>query len=360
MPQRLPSPQQMLSYDFSFPQNLPNVSPLVPMTTDQHLEQLAKLLQNPLVVASLNNEDFRKKLQAMTSATSPVSIPAPTTGKRKYGEETIFSPQYPTAPQRAPTPPPNSPPPPHSPPPPSPEHGQGRCSAFAVVKPHSAPASPVIPVAQPAVVEEPSRSPSPTNPNYASFASFIAPNGGAYAAFPEASAPNSYSSALHQLVLLQHWVPILEKLSPANKASIWDTCIMMPSFKNYNKNSFRKTINAWATNILPNMASITVLFGAVGYLKHHGVLKNEFCFPNSTNPVFRTFITNAIPTYGPKKASATSPAPKAAITSSTSPLPTLASPPASPPLSCDKECDKVSEPCWKRPRIMELASIINA
>jgi hypothetical protein len=94
----------------------------------------------------------------------------------------------------------------------------------------------------------------------------------------------------------------LEKLSPANKTAIWDTCCLIPGFKNFNRTSFKKTLNLWATNILPNMVSITVLFGAVGFLKHHDVLKNEFLFPNTTTPVFRAFISSDIP--GAKMAAA--------------------------------------------------------
>eukprot|EP01098_Paradermamoeba_levis_P009744 TRINITY_DN4076_c0_g1_i1.p1 TRINITY_DN4076_c0_g1~~TRINITY_DN4076_c0_g1_i1.p1 ORF type:complete len:558 (-),score=96.34 TRINITY_DN4076_c0_g1_i1:140-1741(-) len=111
---------------------------------------------------------------------------------------------------------------------------------------------------------------------------------------PQSPFGSNYLAALHQLVALQHWIPILEKLSPVNKSLLWETCKLVPLFKNYNIKSFRKTINLWATNILENMASITILFGAVGFLKHHGFLKNEFRFPQTNTPVFRTFI-NTMP-----------------------------------------------------------------
>lgn len=329
------------------PMSLPT-SPLQ-MTAEQHLEQLSKLLQNPMVLASLSNETFLKNLQTINALTAPVPMPTSIPvcgGKRKLVEETVpISPEFPRAITTSYTPRAREASPPPMSPPLSPLHNP--TSAFDAVLPPSNTTTSLKSSSSP-VSSSPPPSPAPktTSVEYNDFANFISPNGGAYAAFPPDPSRNSYSSALHQLVLLQHWIPILEKLSPANKAAIWETCMLMPTFKNYNKNSFRKTITAWATNILPNMASITILFGAIGYLKHHGTLKNEFCFPNTNNPVFRTFITNPIPgcNVPAKKA-----APVKAPVSTTS---TLAP-------TCQKESEKL-EPCWKRPRIMELASIINA
>eukprot|EP01103_Thecamoeba_quadrilineata_P020510 TRINITY_DN8848_c0_g1_i1.p1 TRINITY_DN8848_c0_g1~~TRINITY_DN8848_c0_g1_i1.p1 ORF type:complete len:476 (-),score=94.24 TRINITY_DN8848_c0_g1_i1:34-1461(-) len=142
-----------------------------------------------------------------------------------------------------------------------------------------------------------------------------------------------YSSALHQLVLLQHWVPILEKMSPANKSMIWETCNLVPGFKPLNKNSFKKTVNMWATNILPNMQSITILFGAIGFLKHHDILKNEFYYPNTSVPVFRTFISHSLPK--PKKSTDGRSSNKV-------------------PINVETESPN------KKPRKMDVASILNA
>eukprot|EP00013_Stygamoeba_regulata_P024558 CAMPEP_0177650148 /NCGR_PEP_ID=MMETSP0447-20121125/11774_1 /TAXON_ID=0 /ORGANISM="Stygamoeba regulata, Strain BSH-02190019" /LENGTH=433 /DNA_ID=CAMNT_0019152971 /DNA_START=85 /DNA_END=1386 /DNA_ORIENTATION=- len=97
-----------------------------------------------------------------------------------------------------------------------------------------------------------------------------------------------FTSPLHQLVMLQSWASTLDKLSPANKQMLWNTCRMVPSFQNYNLKSFRRTVGNWANSILPNIHCVTILFGAVGFLKHHGILKNEFYYPNTTISVFRT------------------------------------------------------------------------
>jgi len=96
-------------------------------------------------------------------------------------------------------------------------------------------------------------------------------------------------SAVYQINLLQHWIPVLERLSPVNKTQIWETCILMPEFRNYNITSYKKTINEWAKDIASNSNSIIIMFGAIGYLKQHGILKNDFYFLDSNSVVFRTF-----------------------------------------------------------------------
>jgi hypothetical protein len=47
----------------------------------------------------------------------------------------------------------------------------------------------------------------------------------------------------------------------------------MPTFANYDEQSFRKTLSRWANDPLGNMISITILFAAIGYLKEHDILK---------------------------------------------------------------------------------------
>lgn len=107
----------------------------------------------------------------------------------------------------------------------------------------------------------------------------------------------SQSAVLQQLVLLQHWIPILDRMAPVHKNMLWETCKMYPGFRltNPKLTSYRKVISAWGANIAAYVANVTALFAAIGYLKHHDILKNDFCFPDSALPVFRTFVTCGLP-----------------------------------------------------------------
>jgi len=89
-----------------------------------------------------------------------------------------------------------------------------------------------------------------------------------------------------QLSMILFWSPTLESLSPQVKEMIWNICLCVPSFQNFQKNSVRDTVFSWMTNPEANRVSILVLFSAVGYLIHHGVLPNVFYYPNTKNPVF--------------------------------------------------------------------------
>lgn len=102
-------------------------------------------------------------------------------------------------------------------------------------------------------------------------------------------------SPLQQLVLLQHWLPILDRMAPVHKNLLWETCNMFPGFRvtNPKLTSYRKMVSAWGANIAMYVTNITALFAAVGYLKHHDILKNDFCFPNTEQPVFRAFISSS-------------------------------------------------------------------
>eukprot|EP00727_Mastigamoeba_balamuthi_P006642 m51a1_g2599 hypothetical protein (452) ;mRNA; f:453125-455053 len=93
------------------------------------------------------------------------------------------------------------------------------------------------------------------------------------------------SSLLH-LNLLHSWMNTLDKLSPFHKKVIWDTSRLVPAFRNYDMGSFRKTINAWVADPLPNAPAITAMFGAIGFLAYHNVLKHEFYYPNVRVAVF--------------------------------------------------------------------------
>ena len=104
------------------------------------------------------------------------------------------------------------------------------------------------------------------------------------------------SKALEHLVLLQHWIPQLESLSPVHKMLIWKVCTQVPQFKNYNRSSFRKTIAGWGTKILPNIESITIMYAAIGFLKDNNILKINFLSPTTNKPVFRTFVNATQPT----------------------------------------------------------------
>lgn len=75
----------------------------------------------------------------------------------------------------------------------------------------------------------------------------------------------------------------------------------MPEFRNYTISSFKKTINGWAKDITSNTNSIIIMFGAVGYLKQHGILKNDFFFLDSNAVVFRTFTAENNITCSPKQ-----------------------------------------------------------
>ncbi len=125
---------------------------------------------------------------------------------------------------------------------------------------------------------------------------------------------------------------------------------------------------------------VTTLFGAIGYLKHHGVLKNEFCFPDTTVPVFRTFICNS-PAGSPLSSPPSSPKPPSlsAAMGVASPLSAPSSPqlqlPAPAPVQHDliaplspnnkhrlrddacELLEKQEQPL-KRSRVMEVSSLL--
>lgn len=94
---------------------------------------------------------------------------------------------------------------------------------------------------------------------------------------------------LFQLLLLQHWESKLEKLSVVHKKMILNLCNLIPTFSYIPETSFRKTISTWNEDPIQHMPSITIFFSAIGFLKEHGVLKSEFCFPKTTIPVFQSF-----------------------------------------------------------------------
>ncbi|PRP82245.1 hypothetical protein PROFUN_06257 [Planoprotostelium fungivorum] len=97
---------------------------------------------------------------------------------------------------------------------------------------------------------------------------------------------NTIPASLYRLDLLKHWESKLEKLSVLHKKAIWNICEQMPFFSNYDPKSFKKTLADWYLNPLMNATYITVLFGAIGYLKDTSVLKCDFCYPRSKVPVF--------------------------------------------------------------------------
>jgi hypothetical protein len=98
-----------------------------------------------------------------------------------------------------------------------------------------------------------------------------------------------YLANLEKLICLQTWAPTLDKLAPSDKIAIWRICQLIPSFgNNFDAASFRKTINKWVQDPINNMMAVNLLFSAIGYLKHHGVLKHEFFYPKTLVPVFKT------------------------------------------------------------------------
>mmetsp|Transcript_41853 Transcript_41853/g.105561 ORF Transcript_41853/g.105561 Transcript_41853/m.105561 type:complete len:522 (-) Transcript_41853:123-1688(-) len=95
-------------------------------------------------------------------------------------------------------------------------------------------------------------------------------------------------AAQQHLALLWSWMPLLEQLSPANKTAIWHTCDLVPDFQTppaHKRSLFGVAVDHWVNS--GDSRSLSVLFGAVGYLKHHNVLKLQFYYPNTTVPVFR-------------------------------------------------------------------------
>lgn len=93
-------------------------------------------------------------------------------------------------------------------------------------------------------------------------------------------------ASLYRLDLLKHWESKLEKLSVLHKRAIWNACEQIPFFANFDPKSFRKTLADWYLNPLMNATYITILFGAIGYLKETGVIKCDLCYPRSKVPVF--------------------------------------------------------------------------
>lgn len=81
-------------------------------------------------------------------------------------------------------------------------------------------------------------------------------------------------------------------MAPVHKNLLWDTCKTFPGFRltTPKLTSFRKIVTAWGANIAVYMPNVSALFAAIGYLKHHDILKSEFYFPDTQQPVFRTFV----------------------------------------------------------------------
>lgn len=186
------------------------------------------------------------------------------------------------------------------------------------------------------------------------------------------------SSALQQLVLLQHWIPLLDRMAPVHKNLLWETCKTFPGFRltTPKLTSYRKMVTAWGANIAVYMPNVSALFAAIGYLKHHDILKSEFYFPNTQQPVFRTFVPSAAPAYAPMRASA---APvvnslKRPSIQMATPSPPAASPPASPPVAAplspfpqdDRGRDRSPDvedapaPHIKRSRVMNIATLTDS
>lgn len=106
----------------------------------------------------------------------------------------------------------------------------------------------------------------------------------------ETRQPDPVELSHRRLGLLQEWGAALDSLSPQNKAAIWATCELSPLFGFHLKTSFRRTIKIWSQDPELHATSIRVLFGAIGYLKYHDVLKNQFLCLRTGEHIFRTFI----------------------------------------------------------------------
>jgi hypothetical protein len=82
---------------------------------------------------------------------------------------------------------------------------------------------------------------------------------------------------------LLSWATLLEKLPPNQKEAIWNTCQFFPLFSSdvFDRASFRKTFLKWAGNLPAHLSHITLLFGAIGFLRDKGIIK--VCFSVSVN-----------------------------------------------------------------------------
>jgi len=76
----------------------------------------------------------------------------------------------------------------------------------------------------------------------------------------------------NQLATLKQWSLYLETLPRYKREAIWTTCKTLPSFSNFNRNSFAQTIQSWEENPVRNMSSISVLYTAICFLQAEGML----------------------------------------------------------------------------------------
>ncbi|EGC37725.1 expressed protein [Dictyostelium purpureum] len=107
----------------------------------------------------------------------------------------------------------------------------------------------------------------------------------------------SFYGCLQQLTIIRSWVPNLSKLPKIQKKRLWEQCTSMKIFltqnssesedKTFTKNpNFKELIEKWTNNPTNYLASITILFGAVGYLIKNNIIKNEYYYPTENIPVY--------------------------------------------------------------------------
>jgi len=103
---------------------------------------------------------------------------------------------------------------------------------------------------------------------------------------------SDFSAAIQQFALLLNWAPLLEKLPPNQKEAIWNTCQFFPLFSNdiFERTSFRKTFLKWAGNPAAHVDHIVILFASIGFLRDKGIVKHQFFYPNTTQPVFNNGV----------------------------------------------------------------------
>eukprot|EP01113_Clastostelium_recurvatum_P033934 TRINITY_DN4545_c0_g1_i1.p1 TRINITY_DN4545_c0_g1~~TRINITY_DN4545_c0_g1_i1.p1 ORF type:complete len:596 (-),score=105.13 TRINITY_DN4545_c0_g1_i1:194-1981(-) len=94
-----------------------------------------------------------------------------------------------------------------------------------------------------------------------------------------------FISVLQQLVLVQHWAPLLDRLPVPSKKMIIDTVstmsnsIIWHSTGSGDNQSFQKAVKMWIEDPAKNRQDITLLFGCVGFLASHHLIEGSYGFP---------------------------------------------------------------------------------
>jgi hypothetical protein len=103
------------------------------------------------------------------------------------------------------------------------------------------------------------------------------------------------ASTFAQLRCLMFWSDTLDSMAPAYKSAVWRIAkLFHQDFGiDHDITNFTATINKWAKEPLRHRESIRLLISAIGYLKNHGVLSQEFEWPDQAElyPMFHGELT---------------------------------------------------------------------